>query len=259
MRKCAVLFAFILIVSGILVGCETKQVNPQNISSSSVASDELPTIRLLVDFISDGIGDSILDYVQRVPGYGTDFKVDYTYLPRTGAERESQLTSIRTEVLAGKGPDVFICSCPNFDYDNSKPLFLFPNQVMERKIFLPLDSYLENAEYMEWDKLFQPVMEAGKNEEGQQLLPMSYQITAMLFDSELYSCIEELPMTWEMMKASNDPIIQYAGSFQSINNLFGELADYRNDQLSFTEDELLLRYSELCDLNRLRDQQDLYH
>ena len=63
MRKCAVVFAFILIVSGILVGCETKQVNPQNISSSSVASDELPTIRLLVDFISDGIGDSILDYV----------------------------------------------------------------------------------------------------------------------------------------------------------------------------------------------------
>ena len=190
MRKCAVVFAFILIVSGILVGCETKQVNPQNISSSSVASDELPTIRLLVDFISDGIGDSILNYVQWVPGYGTDFKVDYTYLPRTGAERESQLTSIRTEILAGKGPDIFICCCPNFNYDNSKPLFLFPNQVMERRAFLPLDSYLENAEYMEWDKLFQPVMEAGKNEEGQQLLPMSYQITAMLFDSELYSCTE---------------------------------------------------------------------
>lgn len=76
MRKCAVLFVFILVVSGILAGCETKQGNTQNISSSSVASDELPTIRLLVDFISDGIGDSILDYVQRVPGYGTDFKVD---------------------------------------------------------------------------------------------------------------------------------------------------------------------------------------
>ena len=253
MRKCAVLFAFILVVSGILAGCETKQGNTQNISSSSVASDELPTIRLLVDFISDGIGDSILDYVQRVPGYGTDFKVDYTYLPRTGAERESQLTSIRTEILAGKGPDIFICSCPNFDYDNSKPLFLFPNQVMERRVFLPLDSYLENAEYMEWDKLFQPVMEAGKNEEGQLLLPMSYQITAMLFDSELYSCTEELPMTWEMMTVSNDPMIQYAGSFQSINNFFGELADYQNDQLTFTEDELLLRYSELRDLKRLRD------
>ena len=257
MRKCAVLFAFILVVSGILAGCETKQGNTQNISSSSVASDELPTIRLLVDFISDGIGDSILDYVQRVPGYGTDFKVDYTYLPRTGAERESQLTSIRTEILAGKGPDIFICSCPNFDYDNSKPLFLFPNQVMERRVFLPLDSYLENAEYMEWDKLFQPVMEAGKNEEGQLLLPMSYQITAMLFDSELYSCTEELPMTWEMMTVSNDPMIQYAGSFQSINNFFGELADYQNDQLTFKEDELLLRYSELRDLKRLRDQQDL--
>ena len=157
---------------------------------SQSTGGELPTIRLLVDFISDGIGDSILNYVQWVPGYGTDFKVDYTYLPRTGAERESQLTSIRTEILAGKGPDIFICCCPNFNYDNSKPLFLFPNQVMERRAFLPLDSYLENAEYMEWDKLFQPVMEAGKNEEGQQLLPMSYQITAMLFDSELYSCTE---------------------------------------------------------------------
>lgn len=100
-------------------------------------------------------------------------------------------------------------------------------------------------------------MEAGKNEEGQLLLPMSYQITAMLFDSELYSCTEELPMTWEMMTVSNDPMIQYAGSFQSINNFFGELADYQNDQLTFTEGELLLRYSELRDLKRLRDQQDL--
>ena len=64
-------------------------------------------------------------------------------------------------------------------------------------------------------------------------------------------------MTWETVKASDDPMIQYAGSFQSINNLFGELADYRNDEISFTEDELLLRYSELRDLKRLRDQQDL--
>ncbi|MCI9193618.1 MAG: extracellular solute-binding protein [Acutalibacter muris] len=250
-KMISIILSFLLMLS-IFAGCQSDTNN------IAVVNDDIPTIYLLVDFMMDQIGDSIFDYVQRIPGYNTEFKVDFTYLPAGGVERETQMTAIRTAILAGKGPDIFICCCPSSGYDDVKPLFGFPKQIMDQHIFLQLDTYLQNTQYMEWDKLFQPVMEAGKNKEGQQVLPISYVIAAMLFDSDIYSVPQSPPKVWDDFVRSDDAMIQYAASHVRVSNVFGELADYGSDQMAFSEMELFDRYSEILSLREKAKEEDIF-
>ena len=105
-----------------------------------------------------------------------DVKVEY--LPASGAERESMLSRLRVELMAGKGPDVFIVNgrgALGSGAQESEALFTMPQKHMETGLFLPLDDYMENhTEYAEWDKFPEGVMAAGRNAEGQQIIPMSY-------------------------------------------------------------------------------------
>ena len=43
---------------------------------------------------------------------------------------------------------------------------------MKNHLSLPLDNYIENAKYMGWDKFLPVVMDAGRNDEGQQIIPL---------------------------------------------------------------------------------------
>ena len=96
--------------------------------------------------------------------------------------RHSELTRVRTEIMAGKGPDVFIAACDNHaNLEREEALFKYPEQTLDRRMFLPLDKYIENAQFMEWDKLQPAVMAAGKNEDGQQLLLLTYSMPLSIF------------------------------------------------------------------------------
>ena len=81
---------------------------------------------------------------------------------------------------------------------------------MDNRIFLPLDEYIADSDSLEWDNQLPNIMAAGKNEEGQQLLPFSYSFTVAAFDREQYNISEDLPMTWNEMLESTDPLVQYA-------------------------------------------------
>lgn len=164
-------------------------------------------------------------------------------MPAQGSERDAALTHIRTEIMAGKGPDVFICDCIDPYYlgggTESQALFPFPEKAMDNKIFLPLDEYIADSDSLEWDKQLPNIMAAGKNEEGQQLLPFSYSFTVAAFDREKYDFSEDLPMTWNEMLESSDPFVQYAAGIISIPGALGKIADYETEEPAFLESDLL--------------------
>ena len=89
--------------------------------------------------------------------------------------RKTVLQRIRTEIMAGEGPDVFLMRyTPAWkfaaggvmienDYEGTDFLFRYPEKAMETGLFLPLDEYIENnAELGEWDEIVQPVLDAGR-------------------------------------------------------------------------------------------------
>lgn len=155
-------------------------------------------------------------------------------------ERSAAVTRIRTEMMSGEGPDVFICICRRME-DEPEPLFLFPMQLANREMFLCLDDYIPKAELMEWDALVGNIMEAGKTSQGQMLLPLAFTFPVAMVEESYYheSVDEEIAVhgTWEEQVTSSNSIYRSAcGS--NIFTGFAAMADYEKEALAFTEEEL---------------------
>lgn len=225
-------------ILGVLLSACAAQ--PSDTSKMPGSTTSLPTVTVCLDLAVYG-NTGLMDII---PGRGEDFEVVLDTVPTKYPERDAKLTRIRTEIMAGKGPDVFLCDCmyPYFlteAGDEPQALFPFPEKAMKNRVFLPLDEYIQNSDTLEWDMQLPVIMDAGKNDEGQLLLPFSYTFSVAAFDREKYRLSEELPMTWEEMASSGDPLVHFAITQGILSGALGRTADYDRDEPTFTEDELL--------------------
>lgn len=205
--------------------------------------------------------------------------------------RKTVLQRIRTEIMAGEGPDVFLMRyTPAWkfaaggvmienDYEGTDFLFRYPEKAMETGLFLPLDEYIENnAELGEWDEIVQPVLDAGRNEEGLQLVPLDYTFPLLCYPKSEWEHVPDKKYTWNDM-LTNPELLPYsldlancgaterffsldsAGNVDSsseewlsntnyICHILGDLADYKNETPSFTEEELLGLVNEIMALEK---------
>lgn len=150
-------------------------------------------------------------------------------------------TEIRTEIMSGGGLDVFVLACPVSENENISYLFSNPEKVMESDLFLPLDEYMENAEYMKPEQWNQTILEAGRTEDGQVLLPVYYRYCAYMIPQKDVQGVEQ-PASWEEVYTSENPALKstlgnhmWSSSFPF---LFGKLADYQKGELTFSKEEL---------------------
>ena len=98
-----------------------------------------------------------MDLTNAIKAAGGPENIVFDQIPFEGSEREITLERIRTEIMAGEGPDVFIVG-------SSNALFQIPEKAMQEGVFLTLDEYIQNAELADWDSLTQPVLEAGRTD-----------------------------------------------------------------------------------------------
>lgn len=95
-------------------------------------------------------------------------------------ERTTALQRIRTEIMAGKGPDVFLCATEGSDLNEVAGGRLFPyvEKAIDENRFLPLDTdtlsdYPTN------------LLSGGKNEDGELVvLPLRFTIPMVLYNSD---------------------------------------------------------------------------
>lgn len=209
----------------------------------------VPVVSVMTDLPNDDMGykaGQLQDTLKHMPGYGKDFAIYEEQIPREGAERENAITRVKTEMMAGKGPDLFLCEQDTYGLcgmryygGGAAPFFTFPEKAMKNRLFLPLDEYIEKAEFMEWDKFLPVVMEAGRNEEGQQIIPMSFCFEALYADRDRYGLEEgDRSMTLGEMRESENPAIRYASS-RGAQSLVGRVMEPGADEPMFTEEELL--------------------
>ena len=120
------------------------------------------------------------NFITNMAYSGIPIEAEIEVMPVTGSDRKAALQRVRTEIASGKGPDVFILSAEPRTV-NAEPLFGFPECAMDDGRFLVLDELIEKAQFMEWDKLTPAVMEAGRTEDGQMLLPLTYTFPVTVF------------------------------------------------------------------------------
>lgn len=163
--------------------------------------------------------------------------VEFEFLPGlsesggyiNSADREAALTHLRTEMMSGAGPDLLICSCDYLLYDDY--LFRYPEQAMKRNLFLPLDGYIQNARFMQWDRLLPKVMEAGRTDRGQLVLPLTYGEALDSGDPVL-----TLGSAGSVLYGDEVPNIMQLGR---MGCQLLQLADWDTETLAFSQEELL--------------------
>ena len=212
--------------------------------------------------------NAFYNLMNTVKSLGGSENVSFEYLPREGTERETALDRVRTEIMSGGGPDMFIIACNGgIDYmaADVEALFRVPEKAMEAGLFLPLDDYIQNAQFMEWNKLNETVMAAGRTEQGQMLLPMTYTFPLTMFRESDVTLTTTAETTWQdmlndktnVLTAAADwiPTMEEQANFENqcggplLPYILGDLADYSSEKLLFTEDELLQRITDVIELD----------
>lgn len=170
-------------------------------------------------------------------------------IPQDSDTAEIKASNIRTELMSGEGPDVFLLSTGAERERESMPV-LFPNpeKLMYTDTFLPLDDFLETAEYARPEKFNQKILEAGKTEKGQMILPITYTYQKVVFRKTDLEGLQEIPLSWEELRTCENPVLQEAVFYHThrMYPLFGKLADYKEGKLLFTEKELQTMLEEVC-------------
>ena len=194
-----------------------------------------------------------------------DFELEF--LPASGAERDTALDRIRTEIMSGSGPDIFIVGCNDKKVEAEDALFPMPEKMLTTGLFLPLDDYMENStHFAEWDRMNSTILEAGCGEEGQQIIPLCYTIPVAVYRAEEAEHTASKEITWMDMLESEDMALAAAAVWTdntgNMTNgmpfmrnrapmtefILGAVADYDEEVLLFTEEELGQRLSEIYTL-----------
>lgn len=242
--------------------------------------DAKDALRIFVDFRSDGEIEKIalhnFAFSLQESGGLKNFVIER--LPLTGAERMTTIQRLRTEIMAGAGPDVFILAAGT--WETGEEFIPYPEKVLENCVFLPLDDYMENySQFTNWDDQQQVVLAAGRNEEGQQIIPLSYTFPVQVYKQA--DLVVDKPDTWLTWNDTlTDP--KWKALYASINDLrfealvygsdggaewdifsyplleyvVGRIADYEEEELLVTEEELKQRIEEVL---TLREELSLTH
>ena len=121
-----------------------------------------------------------------------DVEMNVEILPLEETVRELRLRQIRTQIMAGEGPDVFLLPTGTevtvdeaFDAEpvSISPLFPDVNQAMRIGLFADLSVQYDSDEELDKSALNQTVMDAGCVGTGRYVFPLRYTMPVLFFYS----------------------------------------------------------------------------
>lgn len=129
--------------------------------------------------------------------------IELQYLPTDHSERELLFKRLRTQMMAGQGPDVFLLPGSNtaISGDGESTSFFNPgkntdhiflswnemlfsdvNKAMENGLFADLSSFYDADDTLGKDSLNQTIMDAGTYNGGRYILPIRYDFPVLFVD-----------------------------------------------------------------------------
>ena len=253
MKKLALLLAVCLITWS-LAGCQTQPAPSSGETSASAGSvssggqpgSSLPegdpvVVCINSDFEQDM--EELLDYLSAI---GVETEYELLVLPSRTEDREAELTRLRTEIMAGGGPDAFVLGAvlPGTMMDEGKsqePLFPNVEKSMYSHLFLDLEDMAQNSEIVDLESCNQVVMDVGVTSQGRFLLPLTYTFSALLFDRSALNDPDYTFSTLEELLQSGEEALKGVMAWNTLGlfpNCLGPLADYEGQNLLVTQESL---------------------
>ena len=225
------------------------------IFSACASQVETKKLHILMDipidptYVSKSRND-IADYLKEAIVYSTDIEpeaIEMEVLPTEEEERSVRINALRTEIMSGKGPDVFFLTDPlpvgqerKEDTDGlaskhpfrhltdiRERLFQNPQRSMESGAFLPLNNYLKNAQFFDSNVIEPAILAAGQTDEGQMILPLTFTMPTAVFEEA------------SAERSEAEQCAVGATAWNQFPDLFGQIADYKEEKLLFSKEDLL--------------------
>lgn len=247
-------FWMMLLLPLLLVGCDRRE-------------EVAPVLWVVTEESeSDGMNAQALQVVHAFGEEHPEVTVRLDILPTDSTRRELRLKQLRTQIMAGKGPDVFLLpSCNAITYperswrvsayltlkNQREPLFLDPRQAMGNGVFLDISDYYDRDETLKTEQLQPAVMEAGVLRGERFLLPLRYDFPVLFLEPE---GVRALGLEQDCLTASAMALMEAAlelgqplftgGAEPGFCRLGGgfsllpQVIDYDQEQVTLTEAEL---------------------
>lgn len=240
---CCILAAIML--TG-LCGCAQKQVETKKLWVVTEVS------------CSDGMNYQAEMIARRMEQANPGLTVELEILPTDPQEREARLTQLRTKIMSGAGPDVYLLPTGGTlttDYVNEyhhrvtqttqvEPLFLDVTQAMRSGQFLDISAYYEKDDALEISALKREVMDAGVVNSRRYVLPLRFNIPVMFTDKDLWERFglseallesDGLPLSQTLMENAGDDNIVTGLRLPADLSLLSQPFDYGTETLQITQ------------------------
>lgn len=244
-KKLALLLAALFTLLALAPGCQTEKEetapsSSQTAQEGSSQEEEQDGVTLCIE---QGFKQDASDVISFLQAQGDTTQYQLEILPAEEARRETELTRLRTEIMAGEGPDAFVLN--TYMPGVLDPLeTLFPNveKSMASHLFLDLEDMVQESELIDLEHCNQAVMDAGVNEDGRFVLPLLYHFSGVVLDC---SFLQDPGFTFssldELLQSGEDALLDVfsRSGYTIFPNALGQMADYQGMNLLFTQEELL--------------------
>ncbi|MCH5352998.1 MAG: hypothetical protein J1E06_06000 [Acutalibacter sp.] len=219
------------------------------IRDESLTDGEVKVIHLLTDLGHNAMRDHA-SYDQPNAQYVMDqfladmgklpegYRLEVEVMPVEEADFQSRLTRLRTEIMSGRGPDIFfLSSADSAPYYRQERVFPNTKKAMEDGFFLPLDNYMETVQFMEFSDMNPVIMDAGCTRDGRFVLPVRYTFNTI----KVLEPVTDTEIGWFDVVNGTDEVMANSYALATswmFYTIFEDTVDTESKTLTFTEDEL---------------------
>lgn len=251
LKKFLLLFVFTIFIGMFFQACIHTGDQPTS-DSANAAIDETITLHIVTEIINNGeltLNDLLSIVAETYERDHQNVDIQIELLSDKADEREIQMKRIRSEILAGNGPDLFLLPGGQ-TYVSLEPLFSDVELAMRNEAFYDISAFYDADDTMGKEQLNQRIMEAGVLEGARYLLPLYYDIPVVLMNPEKAGIsgidTERLKAnvfdTIDALLETEDPM-WCAGAYMGMTNnffchdVFPDLLDYSSGEVILTTGE----------------------
>ncbi len=185
------------------------------------------------------IVDDLILYYNINIDENTEFEV--TELSDISQERQTQVKKLRTELMAGRGKDIYLLKDNPYAYSTEEAFLLDVNKTLYNDTWADLSDYVKNDKTMQ--DCFEPVMKAGQDDGKQYILPLTFDCNIIKMDQSVADTVgfdmnDTLTPLSDLIKSGKIDKFSPYNFMIFPKNWIGSVVDYQKQEITVTEDEI---------------------
>ena len=170
--------------------------------------------------------------------YKENIQIKFTIIPSEPMARKGVCKKLQTELMSGKGKDIYIVEDTSRYMEGAESLFEDSNKLLYNGVLADMSKWTEKDK--SFQECFQPVMEAGKVGEKQYLLPITFSVPVLIREGEGRDFTEETLKPLGKLIDEKSELLQEIAPYMFTNSKewLGNCIDYRKQEVTTSKKEL---------------------